>query len=333
MRQREEMKPAFVISLDFELFWGVADSRSITDYRDYIEGEWSAIPRMLALFRRYDVRATWATVGMVICRDYSQWREIRPAMMPGYYRRECSTYSLDALARDYPRLFFARPLVEEILATPGQELGTHSYSHFYCGEAGATPEQFAADLICAKQMLGELGAQCRSLVFPRNQVKKEFVAELEQAGIMAYRGNPNHWLYRDGHRTPGGMAGRALRFSDSWLPLTGAHTTRPKLENGVVNVPASLFLRPWSRRLDSLESLRLTRLKQAMTRAARSGGVCHLWWHPHNFGINTEQNLKALESLLQHFQGLRDSYGMHSLSMGDIASAMNTEAGASEYTN
>lgn len=72
---------ALVISLDFELFWGVAESRSIAGYRSNIEGEWEAIPKMLGLFQRCGIRATWATVGMLMCRDYSQWREIRPSVI------------------------------------------------------------------------------------------------------------------------------------------------------------------------------------------------------------------------------------------------------------
>lgn len=310
---------SFVISLDFELFWGVADSRTVAGYRNNVEGEWDAVPQMLALFRQYGVRATWATVGMLMCRDHAQWREIRPSVLPGYLRQKCSSYSLDAVAHEYPRLFFARPLVEQILATPGQELATHTYSHFYCGEEGATPEQFAADLACAQTMAFDMGVRCRSLVFPRNQVRKEFVAVLAEAGIEVYRGNPNHWLYRDGHFTPGGIAGRAVKFADAWLPLTGAHVAHVEVADGLVNVPASLFLRPWPRRLTALESVRLARLKQAMITAARSGGIFHLWWHPHNFGVNLEQNLAVLESLLQHYRVLQDQYGMRSLSMGEAA--------------
>ena len=73
---------SLVISLDFELFWGVADSRTVAGYRNNVEGEWNAIPRMLALFRQYGVRATWAAVGMLMCRNHAQWRENPPSLFP-----------------------------------------------------------------------------------------------------------------------------------------------------------------------------------------------------------------------------------------------------------
>jgi peptidoglycan/xylan/chitin deacetylase (PgdA/CDA1 family) len=312
---------SFVISLDFELFWGVSDSRSIEGYRRNVEGVWDAIPRLLALFRQYDVRATWATVGMLMCRDYEHWERVRPAVMPSYARKACSNYEIGDLARQHPRLFFARPLVQQILDTPGQELASHTYSHFYCDEEGVTSAQFHADLMCAQAVAAELGTSCKSLVFPRNQVRPEFLDAARSAGTTSWRGNPAHPLYRGGHRTPGGIAGRAVRFADAWLPLTGQHVAHPVQANGMVNVPASMFLRPYSPTLAALEPLKLARIKRSMTHAARTGGICHLWWHPHNFGANLERNLSTLETILQHFDQLRASTGMRSASMSDLAVA------------
>ena len=309
----------FVISLDFELFWGAADVRTVANYRNFIEGEWIAIPRMLALFQRYRIRATWATVGMLMCRNFRQWQSIHPVVLPGYRRQQMSSYNLGDIAREHQQLFFARPLVELILATEGQELGTHTYSHFYCDEPGAMPEQFAADLECARLVAADLGVTLQSIVFPRNQVNREFLAALAPAGLGVYRGNPKHWLYREGHAVPCGVVGRTVRYADAWVPISGSQPAQLECAGGLVNVPASFFLRPWSRRLAGLEAIRLRRLKGAMTAAAQSGGICHLWWHPQNFGVNMEQNIAVLESLLQHYQILRDNFGMASRTMKEAA--------------
>lgn len=309
----------FVISLDFEMFWGVTDSRDIAGYGRNVLGEWQAIPRMLALFRQHGVRVTWATVGMLMCRNYAQWRDIRPSVLPAYARACISPYCKDELVRDNARLFFARPLVEQILATEGQELATHTYSHFYCNEAGATPEQFAADLACSRALATDMGVQCRSLVFPRNQIVPAFLPVLADAGIRVYRGNTQHWLYRNGDHVAGGTAGRLARFADACLPLSGACTVRGQQVGELVNLPASLFLYPWSRPQRALVGMRLYRIKRSMSAAARSGGMFHLWWHPHNFGVNLEQNLALLEEILRHYRLLADRYGMHNPCMGDFA--------------
>lgn len=309
----------FVISLDFELFWGVSNTQTVASYGRNVLGEWQAIPRLLELFDRHKLRVTWATVGMIMCRNYRHWREVRPAILPDYARPGVSPYAMESLVREHAKLFFARPLVERILATGGQELASHTYSHFYCSEAGATPDHFAADLACAQSIAAELGASMRSLVLPRNQIVADFLTVLPGAGIEVYRGNAEHWLYQNGDAVVGGLAGRLARFADACLPLSGSRAVRERRHGALVNLPASMFLYPWTARRRPFLALCQQRLKQGMTTAARTGGVYHLWWHPHNFGINLDQNLTLLEALVRHYRKLADAYGMQSQNMGDFA--------------
>ncbi len=310
---------ALVISLDFEMFWGVLDSQTVAGYGGRVAGEWTAIPHLLKSFQRHGIRATWATVGMVMCRDHRHWSEIHPETRPGYLNPACDSYRASDISLANPELFFGRPLVEAILATPGQEIGSHSYSHFYCGEPGATPSQFAADLACACSVANDLQIDLRSFVFPRNMVLPEFLGPLEQSGFKVWRGNPRHPLFRNGHTPPGGPFGRALRLADAWVPLSGSNLAQVEHVSWGVDVPASCFLRPWHASTAALESLRLQRITKAMTEAAEQGGIFHLWWHPHNFGLDQARNLAFLEQVLRHFQGLRDDFGMESRCMGDFA--------------
>ena len=74
----EEKKGYFVISLDFELFWGMFDKHTIESYGERIVGEKTAIPKMLALFSEYDIHATWATVGMLMARDRDELLSLLP---------------------------------------------------------------------------------------------------------------------------------------------------------------------------------------------------------------------------------------------------------------
>lgn len=310
---------SFVISLDFELFWGVSDTRTVQDYGANIRGDWVVVPKLLSLLAKYNVRVTWATVGMLMCRDYEQWREISPAQTPTYENTKLSPYNLGELAKTHPELFFARPLVQQIIDAEIHEIATHTYSHFYCSEAGATAGQFSSDLTCARSMASELGIELTSIVFPRNQIRNDFLGVLPENRIKVYRGNPDHWLYRDGHYIPGGLAGRALRLADSWLPISGNAVSQMARHDKLTNVPASMFLRPWSRSLSFAEQLKIRRIKQAMTAAASSDRLFHLWWHPHNFGVDTEYNLAMLESVLRHFRELNRRYGMESKTMSEFA--------------
>lgn len=53
--------------------------------------------------------------------------------------------------------------------------------------------------------------------------------------------------------------------------------------------------------------------------AAKHGRAYHLWWHPHNFGTNLNENITTLEQVLEHFDHLRQTHGMQSMSMSECA--------------
>ena len=76
---------ALVISLDVELHWGVRDLFPLGGpYTAHLVGARAAIPAMLALFARYDVRATWATVGMLFAEGPADRARFDPALRPAY---------------------------------------------------------------------------------------------------------------------------------------------------------------------------------------------------------------------------------------------------------
>jgi hypothetical protein len=67
--------------------------------------------------------------------------------------------------------------------------------------------------------------------------------------------------------------------------------------------------------------MRVRRIGGELSHAADTGGVYHLWWHPHNFGVYTSENIDLLARILDRFAELRDSRGMRSLTMRDAALA------------
>ena len=67
-----------------------------------------------------------------------------------------------------------------------------------------------------------------------------------------------------------------------------------------------------------------------MTYAATHGRIYHLWWHPHNFGVNTDENLTFLRSILDHYQRLEQQAGFSSLTMRDCYSVVSASAATRE---
>lgn len=314
---------ALVLSLDFELHWGVRDHHAPDGpYRVPLLGARTAVERTLDVLAAYDVAATWATVGFLFARNRAALEAASPTERPAYADARLDPYPepVGADEADDP-LHYAPSLIERIRVTPRQELATHTFSHFYCGEPGATPEAFRADLQAAQQIAGG-GAPLRSIVFPRNQSEAAFVAVLPEVGIDVYRGNPPGTLWEADGAASRHPLRRVGRLVDTYLPVGGDDTVGwdSVLEaGGMANVRASRFLRPYSPRLAPLETLRLRRITASLSRAARQRRLYHLWWHPHNFGQHLEENLGVLRRVLDAFAELREREGMASLSMAEVA--------------
>lgn len=314
----------FAISLDFELHWGVRDKRPLEDYRENLDGARRAIPLMLDCFARYGIHATWATVGLLFFASKAELMRGLPSLQPEYRDRNLSPYAvLDAIGEseaDDP-YHYASSLVETIKRYRGQEIASHTFSHYYCLEPGQTRAAFRADLEAAQAAARTRGVELRSLVFPRNQCNPDYLGVCREAGITSYRGNERSWMYGASEEAGQSLAHRLARLIDTYLNLSGynCHDPREIPREPPLDIPASRFLRPASTALGMLEPLRLRRITSAMTHAARQNLIYHLWWHPHNFGRHTDANMRMLEGILRHYQALSRQYGMRSMNMGEIA--------------
>ncbi|WP_053365157.1 polysaccharide deacetylase family protein [Bacillus sp. FJAT-27245] len=319
----------FIISLDFELFWGVHDVYAKKDYEENVRGAHTVVVSLLDLFSRYKIHATWAIVGMIYFENMEQLKKMIPAMKPSYNQRRLSSYDymgkhpIEDIDLD---LFFAPHLVEQIASTPGQEVATHTFSHYYCLEEGQTLEQFSCDLRLAQELNRKQGREIKSIVFPRNQVNKEYLKECKRLGLAAYRGNEDSWAYRMESSERTRYVKRAFRLMDRYINLFGHHTFELAAGDDSslpINIRSSRYLAKVSERLKWLEGMRLKRIKSEMSHAAQYGKAYHLWWHPHDFGRNIENNLGFLEELLKHFEYLRRTYGFRSNNMIELVKGLD----------
>ena len=316
------MPGALVVSLDFELYWGMRDVVSLAAYRANLEGSPAAIRRMLDLFEHRGIHATWACVGLLFAQDAEEARRFAPRELPSYRARELSPF--EALERGEvdaaPGCYFAPELIRAIAERPHQEIATHTFSHFYCDEAGQTAAQFDADLAAAVAIAAHAGVRIESLVFPRNQSNPEYLPILARHGITSYRGLTANWAFERADSRLGTIVRRGLRLADNYAPLCPpTPVSREDLRGAPINIPGSRFLRPYDPRLRQFDELRIHRMMREMSEAAAAGQIYHLWWHPHNFGVHTNDNLAILDRLLRHQAALAERHGFRSLSMAELA--------------
>lgn len=314
----------FVLSLDFELMWGVNDSRTVANYGRNILGVRHMVPRMLDLLDHYELGCTWATVGFLFCDGRDELLARLPAIRPSYRNPRLSNYAyLNTVGADESTdpYHFAPSLIRDISRRPHQEIATHTFSHYYCLEEGQTHEALAADIDAALDVAAAKGYSIRTIVFPRNQVSAAALAVCREAGITVYRGTGRAAGGGGVAREREGVLRRAVRFADSYLEMGARRELGVERHDGMCNVPASLFLRPFSHRLAAGEGLKLQRILNAMRRAAQRGGVFHLWFHPENFGVDQDENFATMSAIAAEAARLRERYGWPTLNMAEAAAS------------
>lgn len=327
------------VSLDFELYYGVSDLVSAESFQARVDGARRTVPALLELFAERQIHATWATVGMLLADSRDDLVSLAPQRFrPAYLDPSLSNYRLLGDVGDCeaasPHLL-AASLTEQIRRTAGQELATHTFSHFYALEPGATIESFEADLWASVRIAERLGAPVDSIVFPRNQYALEHLDICRRVGLKAFRGNPPQWMHRPANAGQESALRRAARLLDAHAPLSATNLYSPgqvRHPSGLANVPASRFLRAADAG-GAVPRLLERRIRGEMRQAAETGKLYHLWWHPHNFGGNLETNLDMLRRILDGFSALRQTASMRSLAMNEVAQEVGVdEANRLTYT-
>ncbi len=308
-----------VISLDFEKFWGIHDHSNIEDYRLNLERVDTICLEMLKLFSEFEIHATWATVGLLAFDNKDELLKILPKQKPLYSDINLSPYDYILENELEYKFHFSPKIINKIRCEKNQELATHTFSHYYCLEPGQTESSFDSDLkLNIKVIKNKFGVEMTSLVFPRNQVKKEYLKILTKNNIKCYRGNETNWIYR---KKMSLLLKRGFRLIDSYLNITGSNTYELKdiKKEFPYNIPSSCILRPVKFNDSLLKRLKMKRIKSQMTHAAKYDKLFHIWWHPHNFGNDIEANILFLKEIFKHFVFLKNKYGMCSLNMKEIS--------------
>ena len=322
------MFPVFLVSLDFELYWGMQDVVQLENYYDNLIGVGKAIPKLLEAFESHCIHATWATVGFMFADNYENAQKYFPerSLLPSYNDEKLSSYRcFDKFENNEENAFcfYAPSLIRQIGDTEGQEIGTHTFSHYYCRENGQSVDQFEADMKAAVSIAVDKGYELKSLVLPRNQCEPKYTKVFSKFGLIAYRDEESDWIHEKVKFRP---LMRLLRLMDVYFPLTGQGGYIPKKEYGVWNLTGSRMYKPYFKPLGFLEGIKVRRIKKQMLHAAKNNLVFHLWWHPHNIGVRTDYHLKQLEDIFSYYDELKEKYGMKSMNMREAAEFFSKES-------
>ena len=188
-----------VISLDFELLWGMRDKRTISSYGGNILGARTSVLKILQLFNEFGISATFATVGFLFAETKHELLKYSPQSKPKYDDKNLSPYfnHIDQIVgdnEDRDKYHFACSLINEIKKYPNQEIASHTFCHYYCLENGQDILDFKHDMSSAINIANKKSVNLESLVFPRNQYNKEYLEVCKNLGITSYRENEKIWF-------------------------------------------------------------------------------------------------------------------------------------------
>lgn len=348
------MQGIFTISLDFELHWGgfekwelggsmtalqdekgrIVSGKELrasgvrSTYRQYFLNTRLVIPEMLHAFESQGVHVTWAAVGLLFHENKKELLAGMPFLKPSLHQKELSAYhyidhvGIGASETEDP-FHYGLNLVRQIINTPHQEIGSHTFAHYYACEDGQTAEQFRADLQAAQRAAKKQGLSLKSLVFPRNQVNDAYLKICYEEGFRSIRTNPTDWFWHIESAGKETLWKRLNRGMDAYFNTGNKKSFAVSdllvREGEPLRIPASRLMRPYSPSQLFLNRLKVKRIQTEMEEAAKAKEMYHLWWHPHNFGHYPQENMEALQQILAHFKYLNNKYGMESYSMAEIA--------------
>jgi len=264
----------FLVSFDCEGKWGMADhltpalAAALTNVRIYC-----AYEEILKAFRHTGLRGTFAFVGALTLtrEELDEFHELfRDTPVNG--RPWLTAFNRDAAHEELDG--WLSPLtIRHVLAEGCHEIATHGFTHLPLDEATVDTDLFRHEMNLVRKLAFRQGWTPRTIVYPRNQVGHTTL--LAETGILGYR--EMLWPRWRG-------SGRQFRslLAEFGLP-SSSQVHAPFAET--IAIPSGHFLNCWINRSRRIVPRQATvrRWREMMLHAAETGGVVHLWSHPHNF--------------------------------------------------
>ncbi|MCK5027255.1 MAG: polysaccharide deacetylase family protein [Candidatus Pacebacteria bacterium] len=313
-------KGVFTISIDYEFAWGYADKKLTRSDRERIEGEVKIVERLLTLFEKYNIPATWAIVGHLLECDCN-WEKKLPH---SEYPRPIFTEEKRDWFFQHPEKgdlqdvlwFDTKGLIKKIAGSKvNHEIGSHSYAHIIYNKSLTNGLAIGVDIENMKRIHTKHNLPYDSFVFPRNI--GSYHTQLAKAGVKYYRGNSRKWY--------SGFSGSVCRIGhlvDQFLPF-GRVVVPCVHSSGLINVPDSMLLLGRNGLRKTIKSSWVVRKALAgIKKAARQKKVFHLWFHPSNFSYDTETQFRIFEEILKEVKHLQVKGSLDVMTMCEIGSSV-----------
>jgi peptidoglycan/xylan/chitin deacetylase (PgdA/CDA1 family) len=255
------------------------------------------IDALLSLFEKYQIPATWATVGHLFLDRCSSVDGVKHPDMPrpthSWFKQDW--YILDPASNiEQDPIWYGRDVVEKIKAAePRQDIGCHSFSHTIFGDNGCSEKVAEAEIAKCVGLAQEMGIELKSFVFPRSQEGHHHL--LSKFGFSCYRASRPGWF-----NLLEGQAKRVAKLLNDLLVIPPSCAVVEEKIHGLWNISASAYYRPTygSAKIIPVAS-RVRQSVRGIAKAISSKGVFHLCLHPCDLAFETESLIGGLDRILR----------------------------------
>jgi len=288
-------KGTIILSADFEMAWAFRYSKTKrTQAQQMGIRERENIPELIALFEKYRIPVTWATVGHLFLNSCIRVKgsDPHPEMLrPGYFENSnwqfkigdwyqqdpCSNY------KDSPA-WYAPDLIDLIISSNvNHEIGCHTFSHCDFSNKNCTPELARAELKKCKELAKLKGIELKSMVFPGGTFGNYEI--LKEQNFTCYRFKMCNHI--------------DLPFID---------------RNGLVAIPSSLGLDKGKNNWSASYHLKI--IDRFLEKTKNSRQVCHFWFHP---SMASWYIYNVFPFVLEKINNYRLKGDIEVLTMGELA--------------
>lgn len=228
-----------------------------------------AYTQIFEILERHKIAATFALVGL-FAGGYEQYVDLRSELLDSEPHRDWLKVPERSFAAGFQDGWFYPELVNQIKARGNHEIASHSFTHLPLHNGGVAEKSFLTELKFVNQWKAHNSVELSTFIYPRNQIKFE-----EQLSNFDFLG------YRQCDIQNSAYANRFQILQDECN--IGRKSDKHSVSTRPIAIPPGTFLnwRYGPRRIIP-KWVTLKRWSNVLDHAVFSGGVAHLWLHPHN---------------------------------------------------
>jgi len=262
-----------------------------------------AYARIFEILERYKVPATFALVGL-FAGGYEEYVESKNQLFESKPHKNWLQIPEQSFSAGITDGWFYPELVERIRSKGMHEIASHSFSHLPLHNGDVAEESFLTELNLVKQWQERNSLELSTFIYPRNQIQYQ-----EALNDFDYLG------YRQCDLQNAAYANR-LKILQDECNIRKQSDVHSILANPI-SIPPGTFLN-WRHgpRRAIPKSITMRRWTNVLKHAVSTGGVAHLWLHPHNL-ITAKGQVELFEDAISRVAEFRNSELIKAMTQSD----------------